>query len=187
MTLEREIQQQLKDLLKSPQILTPAEVLSVNKTDKTVEVRTVDDLVIPDARLRPVIKNTEGIVIFPKVGTVVQVMPLGSDTDGIYIVATVEEAETIEAVVGNNSITWDSDGIKINDGSKGGLIEVTKLRTQVERNSDLLSQLQGFIKAWIPITQDGGAALKTALIQAGWTERPVADLSDIENKKITHG
>jgi phage baseplate assembly protein gpV len=65
-----------------------------------------------------------------------------------------ERGITIEAQ--NNTITLDSQGITLVDAT-GSQLEVTSLKTWLQGLTNVFST------TWIPVAQDGGAALKTAL------------------------
>ncbi len=88
-----------------------------------------------------------------------------------------EECELIEIV---------SVDIVLNDGSFGGLIKVNELKSQIAKNTNALSILQQLFTSWVPVPSDGGASLK-ALLNAVYTSLSLADLSNIENKKVKHG
>jgi hypothetical protein len=189
MTPEQELDIALNELLAQPRTDFPAEVTSHNKEDNTVVVELADGMELPDVRLRPVIKSTKGVVIWPKVGTVVQVRKMNNGSDGIFIVTAIEVPELIEGTVGDHSIKWDKDGIVINEGKHGGLAIAPEIKSQVERNSRLLEAIQAALNNWVPPVgaPDSGLTLKTLWEASGGRVLPVANMNNIENKNVTHG
>ena len=104
----------------------------------------------------------------PKVETRCIVLEMeGRATAGVLIFA--EEVETIE----------------INGNQFGGLVDSKELKTQIDKNTQLLKAIQNVFKAFVPVPSDGGAALKAAA--SAFISLPTADLSNIENKTISHG
>lgn len=75
--------------------------------------------------------------------------------------------------------------LTINGDQFSGIVKAPELKTQVDKNTEILKQIQTVFNSWSPISQDGGAALK-ALVTA-FTSLPLADLSNIENENIKHG
>jgi len=82
-------------------------------------------------------------------------------------------------------ICLNADGLSLNGESLGGIVKAKELKTQVDRNTEILKQIQTAFQNWVTVPQDGGAALKT--LSASFTGLPRADLAGIENEKIKHG
>lgn len=80
----------------------------------------------------------------------------------------------------------ESELIQLNDGELGGLVKAEELKIQIDKNTLALKTLQDVFKAFVPVPSDGGAALKVALNTA-YTALQLADLSNVQNEKITHG
>lgn len=75
--------------------------------------------------------------------------------------------------------------LKINGDDFGGIVKADELKTQVDKNTLILETIQTVFSNWIPVPEDGGAALK-ALVTA-FTSLSRADLTNIKNDKIKHG
>jgi len=78
------------------------------------------------------------------------------------------------------------DGLlTINGEAFGGIVKADELKTQIDKNTEIIKQIQLAFQNWTPIPEDGGAALK-ALV-SGLTGLERADLSGIKNDKVKHG
>jgi hypothetical protein len=113
------------------------------------------------------IGNSEsGVMVVPKDGSVVAVVWVSKTTAVVVMVAEVEE-------------------IRLMGGQLGGLVKVEELVKKLNAvEKDLNSLKQVFLQDWVPVSQDGGAALKTAA--ATWAGRRLTETqkSDIENEKV---
>lgn len=113
------------------------------------------------------IGNAEsGVMVVPKDGSVVAVVWVSKTTAVVVMVAEVGE-------------------IRLMGGQLGGLVKVEELVKKLNAvEKDLNSLKQVFLQDWVPVSQDGGAALKTAA--ATWAGRRLTETqkSDIENEKV---
>ena len=113
------------------------------------------------------IGNAEsGVMVVPKDGSVVAVVWASKTTAVVVMVAEVEE-------------------IRLMGGQLGGLVKVEELVKKLNAvEKDLNSLKQVFLEGWVPVSQDGGAALKAAA--ATWAGRRLTETqkSDIENEKV---
>ena len=112
------------------------------------------------------IGNAEsGVMVVPKDGSVVAVVWVSKTTAVVVMVAEVEE-------------------IRLMGGQMGGLMKVEELVKKLNAVEKDLNNLKQVFKGWVPVSQDGGAALKTAA--ATWATRQLTETqkSDIENEKV---
>jgi hypothetical protein len=112
------------------------------------------------------IGNAEsGVMVVPKDGSVVAVVWVSKTTAVVVMVAEVEE-------------------IRLMGGQMGGLVKVEELVKKLNAVEKDLNNLKQVFKGWVPVSQDGGAALKTAA--ATWATRQLTETqkSDIENEKV---
>ena len=110
-----------------------------------------------------------GIVIIPKVQSVVMVQP-------------------INEITGYISLFSDIESIQFLNGSFGGLIKIEELTTKLNNvEKDLNDLKEVFSTTWTPTPNDGGAALKVAA--ANWYAATIAETErgDLENELIKHG
>lgn len=145
-----------------------------NVDGKTCTV-TIDELELADVRLRAVVNDEEsGIVITPTVGSFVMITDLSNGDKRDWAVVMYSEIDKIE----------------INGGKNGGLIKIEDLVSRLNAIEDDINNLKTALSSWVPIAQDGGAALKTTLTipGTGWATKQLAKTktSDLEDDKITH-
>lgn len=181
--MKKELAQQLQEFKKSGALITTAVVVALDKTAHTCTV-DMDGLEITDVRLRSVVKASDPFVIYPKIGSNVSLLPIGAASAGYYLVVAVEEVESVNIKIGDITFAFDADGIKINGDSFGGLVNAKELKKQLDLNTVALQSLQTAISTWVPVPQDGGTLLKT--LATPFTQLGLANLSEIENKKIKH-
>lgn len=73
----------------------------------------------------------------------------------------------------------------INGENCGGIVNAKELKTQVDKNTLILQNIQNVFNSWVPVPSDGGASLK-ALV-AAFISLETANLENIENTTIKHG
>lgn len=140
-----------------------------------------------------------GLCVFPEKGSYVIV---GFVADGAAgVVLTTEKIESAEVVIGDNSAIIDADGCRIktanmsadinaddiifNGGKLNGLVKIddlTKRLNIIEKDINNLKKV--FASGWTPVSQDGGAALKTAALAWSGSTLTETKRSDYENEKI---
>lgn len=149
-------------------------VTSIDEDERTCVCDPIDD---PDSQIfnvkfQAVINSALGIFIKPKLNTHVIVTFINQNAGFISLVSEIDE------------ILINCDSVVFNDGDNGGLINIGKLITQVDKNTAVLKEMQSVFSGWVPVPNDGGAALKAST--TSFTSLPRADLSDIEDTKIKH-
>lgn len=147
-------------------------VLSGKVVEVDTEARTcnidIDGTTLPGVLLQPIIDNTTGIAIFPKVGAIALCL-YNAEWDG-WVLLQASDIDHIDIAVGETSLSVSTKGIVINDGNNGGLVNVNTLK-----------------KAFNAVVSDI-AVIATALNSLG---RPITTTSSaldntIEDNKIKH-
>jgi hypothetical protein len=111
--------------------------------------------------------NQNGLYLKPSIGSVVGIM-MDSDFTGEIVCYS------------------KLDSIKMLDGSFGGLTKTQELKTQLDKVNAQLQAVVSSLTSWVPVANDGGAALKTYF--AGQIAgKPAGNFASIENSNITHG
>lgn len=78
------------------------------------------------------------------------------------------------------------DSIELMGNNEGGLVTSSKVHSEIKQVKDELNELKQLFGQWVPVAQDGGAALKAQL--SGWVQPlPIASKEDFENEKVKHG
>jgi hypothetical protein len=120
----------------------------------------------------------------PKVGSLALVGAIHNGEACFMI--SCEEIEEIELVDKSGFKVSLNDGLlKINGENLGGIVDAKELKTQLDKNTLILQNIQNVFNSWTPVPNDGGASLK-ALVTAFITLQR-ANLGNIENPKIKHG
>lgn len=183
--------------------LLAATVDAVDEAKRTCTVTTVSSqgtATIENVQLMASIDD--GILIVPAVDSTVIV---AYSTFNQPFVALFSGAEKILLVAGENNaaVTMDADGllleiadtkvriadgeITLNDGAMGGLVKVIQLTQKLNALESAVNQLKQIFSAWVPVPQDGGAALKTAASSWAGQQLQTTQRADIENDKIVQG
>ena len=101
-------------------------VLSGTVVEVDNEARTcnidIDGTTLPGVLLQPVLDNTTGLVIFPKVGATALCL-YNAEYDGWVLLHTTE-VEQVLVNIGNTAIEASADGVKFNGGNNGGLVNI---------------------------------------------------------------
>lgn len=125
-------------------------------------------------RLQAVESGTTGIVLIPKEGSFIVASFFDKTTGFVSLTSDVEK------------ILIDTDLVQYNGGDNGGLINIDDLVTQMNKAQNDLNSLKTAISSWIPVANDGGAALKVALGSFFATQLVLTVKGDMEDTKVTH-
>ena len=172
-----------------PLQVIPAKVLSVDKDACTCEVEPINgDADIFDVRLKAIIDDTQnGVVFYPVVGSTVLVALIENDENNAFVAmqSTFESASII--VQDGFKLELDSEGLILNEGQNGPLIVIESLKSEIDKINQFLTTIRDTFTNWVPVTQDGGAALKTAMSAALASQQTaVITAQQIGNDKIKH-
>jgi hypothetical protein len=143
-------------------------VLQVNQQERTCDCRPLNgDADVFAVRLQADINSTNGFCIIPTVGSNVIIGFLHKNQAFIILSSEIDQ-------------------IIINGGSLGGLVKVQDNVSKLNTLENSLNALKQILTTWVPVPNDGGAALKTAI--ASWASQQLTPtvVSDIEDTKVTH-
>lgn len=154
-----------------------------DKLECTVKLGEVE---IEGVNLTPTEKKT-GLIQIPKIGSHIIVSTLHNE-EGDYFVSMFSEVEEVIMILDNKErVKITSSLITFNEGKNGGLIKITELKTQLQKNTAILQSLLGVLTG-PPVNEPGSgspsvlqAVLKTAL-----TGKQPGEFSNIENDKVKH-
>jgi len=162
MNLREAIQDISKDKLRFDRVIV-ATVKSVEGDQCTVLSESETE--IPGVRLQ--MDPSAGVLYMPKVGSVVLLLRISDFDFSVVMFSALDE-------------------IKFLNGSYGGLVKAPELKEQLDKTNEVVNAIAQTLQTWTPVSNDGGAALKTAAI-AALTGKVVGDYSNIENDKVSHG
>lgn len=150
--------------------------VNVNPEKRTCEVKpNNNEANYLDVKLQSSESGGTGILFIPEKDSDVIVHFL--DQDEAYVTKTSKVSKV--------EIITEAGEILLNGEDMGGLIKINELKTQINKNTQILNQMQFAFKTWVTVPSDGGAALKT--LSAIFFNLQRADLSNIENEKVKHG
>lgn len=119
------IRNMLMEAIDVPAVLS-GKVLEVDTDARTCNI-DIDGTTLPGVLLQPVIDNTTGIAVFPKVGA--QALCLyNAEWDG-WVLLQASDIDHIDIAVGDTSLSVSTDGIVINKGNNGGLVNINTLKS----------------------------------------------------------
>jgi len=145
-----------------------AKVIEVNGETCTIEYA---GLQIDKVRLSAVVDGNENnLLIVPKKNSMV-------------LVADLSEGNLRDLVL----MGWtEIESISINGGINEGLVKVLALTNKLNAIENSINDLKSVFSSWTPISNDGGAALKTAIATWMSSTLDVTNKADIQNEKIKH-
>lgn len=146
-----------------PAVLS-GKVLEVDTESRTCNI-DIDGTTLTGVLLQPLIDNTTGIAVFPKVGA--QALCLyNAEWDG-WVLLQASDIDHIDISVGDTSLSVSTNGIVINNGNNGGLVNIDAFNAVVTDIGVIAAALSSLGR---PIT-----TTSTAL-----------DKSTIEDTKVQH-
>lgn len=120
-------------------------VTAIDKGERTCTVTPITgEADVQDVNLQANTSLDNGIVTFPVLDSEVIVSFLSDENAYISLFSEIDE-------------------IRINNGENGGLINISDLVGKLNTVENDLNDLKTVLAAWVPVTQDGGTALKAAL------------------------
>lgn len=181
---QKEIIRKFRELVNIPVQQIPGVVIKVNDDD-TVDVTPVTGPDLFDVRLKASIDEGEdGIVITPALESSVLVAIIGNDPDTATVVKW-SEIDKIRGKIGDTTFEISTNGVVINGGNNGGLINIQTLIEELAKTNDVVTTIVDSLTGWTPVANDGGAALKTHFGGA-ISGKEVGDFSNMEDEKVKH-
>lgn len=155
---------------------TPGIVKEVDTDARKCEVEPANGGPMVTALLQPIKSKEIGLVQIPKVDSQVIVDWLDDDHATVVLCSEIDQ------------LLLDCEEVVINGGDKGGLVIAENTANRLNALENDINQLKNILSGWSPVSQDGGAALKTALTAAGYPTDTLTQTqdSDLENDKVKH-
>lgn len=153
---------------RSMPLLMAAKVTSVVGDTCTVDI---DGMAVEDVRLRAVADGgADGVLMVPTVGSYVVVADLGEANLSVPVVVAWSAVERVE----------------FRGGENGGLVNIGPLVELLNALEDEVNGLKRAVASWVPVPQDGGAALKTAVSSWASSLMTKTQTGDIEDENFKH-
>lgn len=188
MSLEKIIADAMESAAKRiiPVLITEGLVTSVDRTKGTCNVEREGLPELLNVRLNSITEPGHDLItIYPSVGSdVLCALVNNQPTDAVVISAN--DIEELAAEIGGIKLSWTKDGIKINDGSNGGMTITPELKKQLDKNTARIDKIIEILKSAI-----SGCALHpnpswSTIITPLLASMQKEDYSNIEDKKVTH-
>jgi len=167
MVTDEEIREQLRQFTSAPIVTMVAEVKSVDEqnglcvlTDGVVDYYNV--------RLQAIKAEPNGFCLIPKVGSMAIAVKI-EDTSSMMIINAIEYTKVI-----------------MRGGKNGGLVNVVDLVSKLNAIERDVNNLKNALSTWVPVPQDGGAALKTVCTSWAGSALTETTRDDLEDKNIIH-
>lgn len=158
------------------------------KEDNTIQVQSYYDKTIERKELFPY-----GFFAKAKKGNVIILCQNGNlDSSQILPIISSEYAPKLnegDAAIYNEkvSIILNEDKIKINGEDYGGLIKIEELKKELEKNNTILKIILQVCATAVNEAGNGSPSVFQQALNLALKGQQVADFSNIENDKITHG
>ena len=141
-------------------------ITNIDKALNTCDVAPLDgEAEILDVKLIATESQT-GLIQYPFEGSSVIITFIDKDTAFLSMCTDIEE-------------------VIYHDGSNGGLININTLISELNKNNQILTAIKDGFTNFIPVANDGGAALK-ALMISSLSILPVGDFSSREDETFKH-
>lgn len=175
---------------------------AVDKDARTVDCTPLDEgAPLLGVNLQANQESNFGVVVYPRVGSYVVVGFVADGSAGIVLMT--DDIESIEVVVSDKtsrvlideervridvdqetSAELTKDGVVFNGGKLGGLVKVEDLTKRINTIEKDINSLKQVFSGWAPVSQDGGASLKTAVTSWATQILTLTNRSDYENQKV---
>lgn len=169
----------------------PATVKEVDKTAQTCKVQPVDNSPeLTNVRLRASIEDTEqGHIVYPKQDSTVLVTLINNNPSVAFVSYVSEVDEVLIQLENDFKVASKNGEVQLNGDNKGALVVIADLVTKLNNLEEDLNNLKSIFGSWTPVSNDGGAALKTALTGATYIGNTFTKTTaaDLENPKVKHG
>ncbi|RFM32263.1 hypothetical protein [Chitinophaga silvisoli] len=113
---QRELVDTLRKLVHTDTIIIPAIVKDIDEAEGTILATTATGLEIADVRLRSVIGDNDGVLIFPQKGSSVLMARIQESSN--FVVISMEKVDKIQYFVEDKFFELDKDGLEISAGDE---------------------------------------------------------------------
>lgn len=103
---------------------------------------------------------------------------------------TISCEGNIEIIKSTKTTIAVSDSIELNGSNKNGIMVAATAKTKYNNLENKVNALLSLLTAWVPVANDGGAALKTAyaaLVTTTLAPLTVTTEIELRNDKVKHG
>ena len=127
-----------------------------------------------DVRLQSAESLELGIVLIPKENSTIAISFMNTTQAFVSLTSGLEK------------VLIDTELVQFNGGDNKGLVNVVDLIKKLNNIEGDLNDLKAAISGWIPVPNDGGAALKAALTGYIAATFVPTTQTELEDTKVTH-
>jgi len=113
---QRELVDALRKLVHTDTVIIPAIVKDVDDKEGTIIAKTATGLEIADVRLRSVIGDNDGVLIFPQKDS--SVLMARIQESNYFVVISMEKVDKIQYFVEDKFLEMTKDGLEIKGGDE---------------------------------------------------------------------
>jgi hypothetical protein len=160
-------------------------VTAVNEDERTCDVESVNgDATVTFTGVQLMAGVNDGMLLIPAIDSQVQIT---YSNNTVPYVTLYSQLDKIIYIADSYGIEISSGGVVLNNGEYGGLVKVEDVVSKLNNLENDINTLKQVFSAWSPVSNDGGAALKTAA--ATWYAQQLTQTvkGDLENTTVTHG
>lgn len=181
--LNEKIKRDLRRIVDAPRLVSGTVLEgSYNGADGTISVELwTDNAGVKTEGVLVGVKlmAADGFWMVPAAGSVVLLMPL--DGGGYVVVRCGLLRQFYVNVEGKGIDVTADDGVVVNGGSNGGVPIAGNVATKLNALENDLNTIKAVFTAWVPVANDGGAALKAASTAWAGSSLDLTLSGDIEN------
>lgn len=157
-----------------PPVTLLGKVVAVDEATGVCDIFDDDSqITFKDVRLNP-IRGNYGYIIVPKINSWAMAVRVEDSEDWMLI-----HANQIK------SIKINAEEVVFNGGTKGGLINIETLKSELNKTNEVVNTIVNALKNWTVVPSDGGAALKT-YFGTQIVEKQVGDFTAMVDDKVKH-
>jgi len=148
-------------------------VVSVDEVKRTCVIAPTNGKAnLLDVRLQATPGLKKGCVLIPEIDSYVLIGFITKDEAAVLLTEKLTK------------ILYDVNLIEFNGGELGGMVKLLSMVSRMNILENDLNTIKTAFNSWVPVAQDGGAALKAASSSWATSSLQNTSRSDIENEKI---
>ncbi len=179
-----ELYESMKRVFKNNNAVMTGKVLEVDQEKCTCTI-DVGGQKFLNVALRSIVSDDMGFVLFPEEGS--KILIVRFDNSNRLFMLNAEKLEKIHVKIADTKLVLKGNEIIINNGNLGGLVVIGDLVEKLNNIENDLNAIKNVFSTWVPVPNDGGAALKTAATSWAGDVLAITQTENIENDKVKHG
>ena len=113
---QAELIEGLRKLSRTEAVIIPATVVDVNPDAGTLTAKTIEQLNIYNVRLRSMIGDSDGMIVFPQKGSSILMARINDSNN--YVVISIEKVDRFKYFFEDKYLEMDKDGLLLKSGDE---------------------------------------------------------------------